>query len=103
MVTKIKDVKGKDRPPGTVHYIRYIGENNVVITLCDEVLGTDEWQDAFNEKVNCPACILATIKREEVIRKPRRKENMSTKFYLALGIITAFAAIYGVTYLFNPF
>lgn len=102
MVTKIKDVKGKDRPPGTVHYIRYITKNNVATTLCDETFKSVDWQCVFNEKVDCPNCLLATIKREEVIRRPQ-KENMSTKFYLGLAVIVVGVALYVINYLFSTF
>lgn len=77
MGIRIKDVKGKNCPPGKVHHIRYITKNNVATTLCDETLNSEEWEYTFNRKVNCPNCLLATIKREEVIRRPQKKD-MST-------------------------
>lgn len=102
METKIRDMRSYC-PPDKIHYIRYITKNGVATTLCDETINTKDWEYIFNSKVDCPACIIATIKREKIIKKSQRKENMSTKFCLALGIIVVFAALYTINCLFSTF
>lgn len=95
METKIKDIKGRLCPPGKVHHIRYITKNNVATTLCNEMFMPKEWEYTFNDEINCPACMLATIKRTGVIRRTQM-ENMLTKLCTGMINIGACMVLVGI-------
>ena len=71
MKTKIKDIKGISCPPGKVHYLRHVTNKNTVTTQCNKAFMSNSW-NYTDDEVNCPNCLLAITKREEVseIKKP---------------------------------
>lgn len=65
MNTKIKDIKGI---PNKVHYLRYAINRYTVTTQCNKTFKSNEW-NYTNGEVNCPNCLLATIKKEKIIKR----------------------------------
>jgi hypothetical protein len=62
MKTKMKEANGK------VHLLRFV-VGMFTATFCDKTFKSKDLQDTDDE-VNCSDCLLATIKRKEVIRRP---------------------------------
>jgi hypothetical protein len=86
MKTKIKDIKGISCPPGKTHYLRHVTNKDTVTTQCNKAFMSNSW-NYTDDEVNCPNCLLAITKREEVIRKPLKNTTQNILFCVSLLVI----------------